>query len=143
MENIKGGCLCGSVRYTANTKPIVTRACWCKLCQTIASGNATINLAFPVKAVTITGDLQDYTCIAESGDKMHRQFCPSCGVHMFTQAEEKPDIIGVRAGTLDDKELVKIEGNIWTSEAPSWAHLDPNLLNFEHQPPAPKETDNG
>lgn len=138
MESITGRCLCGSVKYAATTKPIVTRACWCKLCQTIASGNATINLAFPVTEITITGELNDYSSVADSGNKMHRLFCPKCGVHMFSKAEERADIIVVRAGTLDDAEQVKIEGVIWTSAAPSWAYLDPNVMHFETQPPAPK-----
>lgn len=137
MESINGGCLCGAVRYTVTAKPIVTRACWCKLCQSLASGNATINLAFPANAITITGELRDYSCIADDGNKMHRRFCPDCGVHLFSDAEERPTIIVVRAGTLDDTEQVKIEGIIWTSSAPSWAYLDPNMPHFEKQPPAP------
>ena len=138
MENISGGCLCGAVRFTINEKPIVTRACWCKLCQTLASGNATINLAFQKNAVVITGELNDYRSIADDGNKMHRKFCPTCGVHMFSEAEERPNIIVVRAGTLDDTEHVKIEGIIWTSTTPSWAHLDPDIEHFSHQPPTPK-----
>lgn len=142
MENINGGCLCGAVRFTANTNPLVTRACWCRLCQTLASGNATINLAFPISAVTITGELQDYASVADDGNKMHRRFCPSCGVHLFSEAEERPNLIVVRAGTLDESEHVEIEGIIWTSEAPSWAYLDPDVEHFEGQPPAPQVNDN-
>ena len=138
MKNITGGCLCGAVRFTINEKPIVTRACWCRFCQTLSSGNATINLAFPVNAVVITGELHDYASVADDGNKMHRKFCPTCGVHIFSEAEERPDIIVVRAGTLDDTEQVKIEGLIWTSAAPSWAYLDPDVEHFENQPPAPK-----
>ena len=138
MENIKGGCLCGAVNYTATTKPIVTRACWCKLCQSLASGNATINLAFAKEAVTFTGTLHDYICIADDGNKMHRRFCPECGVHVFSEAEERPEIIVIRAGTLDDSTGVKVEALIWVSSAPSWAYLDPNIPHFDKQPPAPK-----
>ena len=137
MESISGGCLCGAVRYTANENPMVTRACWCKLCQTLASGNATINLAFPVGSVSITGKMHDYASVAESGNRMHRRFCPECGVHLFSEAEERPTIIVVRAGTLDNPELIEIGGLIWTSEAPSWAYLDPELPHFDGQPPAP------
>ena len=140
MESIKGGCLCGAVRYTANVKPVVTRACWCKLCQTLASGNATINLAFPKVAVAVTGELRDYASIAESGNRMHRRFCPVCGVHLFSEAEERPEMIVVRAGTLDEAERVAIEGLIWTAEAPSWAYLDPDVEHFAGQPPAPITT---
>ncbi len=137
MDSINGGCLCGAVRYTANVKPVVTRACWCKLCQKLASGNATINLAFPAVAVTVTGEVRDYASIAESGNRMHRRFCPVCGVHLFSEAEERPEMIVVRAGTLDEAERVVLQGLIWTDEAPSWAYLDPNVEHFPGQPPAP------
>ena len=141
MEVTNGGCLCGAVRYTVNVKPLVTRACWCKLCQSLAAGNATVNLAFPTSAVTITGDLRDYVSIADGGNKMHRRFCAGCGVHLFSEAEERPHLIVVRAGTLDDKEQVEVEGIIWTSEAPSWAYLDPDIPHFDKQPPAPQVND--
>lgn len=141
MIIINGGCLCGSVRYTVNSKPLVTRECWCSLCQTLASGNATINVAFPAKAITITGELKDYSSIADSGDTMHRRFCPNCGVHMFSEADEKPEMIVVRAGTFDDVEQVEIGGVIWTSEAPSWAYLNPQVPHFKKQPPVPNIQD--
>jgi len=138
MKSFKGRCLCGSVTFCATTKPIVTRACWCQLCQTLASGNATINLAFPKNCIEISGKLHDYFSVADDGNKMHRKFCPNCGTHMFSEAEERPNMIVVRAGTLDDSEQINIEGIIWTSEAPSWAYLDPNIKHFAKQPPTPK-----
>ena len=141
METITGGCLCGAVKFTVNAKPIVTRECWCTFCQTLASGNATINLAFPASAIAISGELKDYISVAVDGNKMHRKFCPNCGVHMFSEAEDRPNIIVVRAGTLDDSEQVNIEGVIWTSSAPTWAYLNPIVKHFEGQPPAPKVND--
>lgn len=137
MEKIKGGCLCGSVRYEANTKPIMTRACWCRTCQHLAAGNATVNMVFPTDAVSITGELSDFESTADSGNKMHRKFCPKCGVHLFSQAEVRPHILIIRAGTLDDPKDVKIDALIWTSSAPAWAYLDPSIPQFEKQPPAP------
>jgi hypothetical protein len=44
----------------------------------------------------------------------------------------------VRAGTLDDKGGLKIVGNIWTSTAASWAHIDPSTeCHPENLPPPP------
>ena len=141
MQQAEGGCLCGSVRYTVDSNPVVIRSCWCNVCQTIASGNATINIAFPTNAVSITGKLNDYVSMADSGNRMHRRFCPDCGTHLFSEAEERPNMIVVRAGTLDHSEQVAIEGIIWTSEAPAWAVLDPSVPHFDGQPPAPVITD--
>lgn len=48
MERITGGYLCGSVRYEANTKPLMTRACWRHTCQYFAADKATVNApSFP------------------------------------------------------------------------------------------------
>jgi len=57
---------------------------------------------------------------------------------LFSEAEERPAMIVVRAGTLDDADQVEVEGIIWTSEAPSWAYLNPDVPHFERQPPAPQ-----
>jgi hypothetical protein len=140
MTMIKGGCLCGAVRYTASAEPLVVRACWCRICQYFAAGNATINLAFPRDVVTITGELRDYPSTADSGNRMHRRFCPNCGVHLFSDAEQRPHLIIVRAGTLDDPEIVKPGATIWTAAAPSWAHIDLELPHFAGQPPPPAVT---
>ena len=104
----------------------------------MASGITTINLAFPADAITLTGKLNDCLSHADDGNEMHRKFCPNCGVHIIREAEERPNSIVVRARTLDDIEQIKIEGLIWTSSAPSWAYLDPEIPYFEGQPPAPK-----
>ena len=137
METIKGGCLCGAVRYEANAKPIMTRACWCRTCQYFAAGNAAVNTVFYSEAVTISGELKDFESTADSGNKMHRKFCPSCGVHLFSMAEVRPHILIVRAGTLDNQVDIKVDMLIWTASAPKWAYLDPNIPQFEKQPPAP------
>jgi hypothetical protein len=137
MTKIEGGCLCGAVRYSASAEPLVVRACWCRVCQYFAAGNATINLAFPSEAVTIRGELRDYPSAADSGHRMHRRFCPACGVHVTSEAEERPHLVIVRAGTLDDPALAAPRGVIWTKSAPSWARIDPELPRFEGQPPPP------
>ncbi len=137
MKPIEGGCLCGAVRYIANAEPIMTRSCWCRVCQYLASGNATVNVVFPSNAVTITGELKDYASTADSGSRMHRRFCPTCGTQMFSEAEARPHLIIIRAGTLDDPEIARSSGVIWTRSAPSWGYIDPGVPHFEGQPPAP------
>lgn len=135
---IEGGCVCGAVRYVANAPPLVVRACWCRMCQALASGNATINLAFERAAITVTGALRDFTSVADSGNRMHREFCPACGTQMFSSAEERPHLRVVRGGTLDDASLARPQALIWTASAPAWAVLDPSIPHFTGQPPAPQ-----
>jgi hypothetical protein len=137
MQPIEGGCLCGAVRYAARSDPITTRSCWCRVCQYLAAGNASVNVVFPKDAVRITGELRDYASTADSGNRMHRRFCPTCGTQMFSESEARPNLIIIRAGTLDDREVAKPAGVIWTRSAPSWGYIDPGSPHFEGQPPAP------
>jgi hypothetical protein len=49
-----------------------------------------------------------------------------------------PGFVVVRAGTLDDKSGLKITGNIWTSTAAAWSHIDPSTeCHPENLPPPP------
>jgi hypothetical protein len=133
----KGGCLCGAVRYVARAEPLVVRACWCRVCQYFAAGNASVNMAFATEAIRITGELRDYASTADSGNHMHRRFCPHCGVQVTSTADERPQFVVVRAGTLDEPQRVAPQMLIWTSSAPRWATLDPALPQYSGQPPPP------
>lgn len=130
-----GGCLCRKIRFRITAAPIASRLCWCKVCQSFASGNATVNVIFPSNATTIEGEPRDYTSIADSGTRMHRRFCPDCGTHLFSEAESRPHLIIVRNGALDDRNLLAPTAAIWTASAPSWATFDPAHTLFPGQPP--------
>jgi hypothetical protein len=132
---ITGGCLCRAVRYSIDAAPIVTRTCWCRVCQYIGAGSATVNVCFPSAAVTVRGELRDYQLRAESGNLMHRRFCPVCGTHLFSAAETRPHLVFVRAGTLDDPEGARPAMTIWTASAPGWACFDERIPKVERQPP--------
>jgi hypothetical protein len=132
---ITGGCLCRAVRYRSSAPPIVTRVCWCRLCQYIGAGSGTVNACFPSASFSVTGELRDFSSVADSGNVAHRRFCPGCGTHLISASEARPHLVFVRAGTLDDPELAQPAVTIWTSSAPSWACLDPRLPRVERQPP--------
>jgi hypothetical protein len=90
---------------------------------------------FPSDKVTVEGDIRWYESTAESGNRMERGFCPTCGTPLLSRTEARPHLLVVRAGALDDRELLAPQGTIWTDEAPTWGHIDPNLPQFPGQPP--------
>jgi hypothetical protein len=94
-----------------------------------------VNVCFPSASVAIEGELRDYRSVAESGNIMHRRFCPVCGTHLFSEAESRPHLIFIRAGTLDDSSVARPAMTIWTSQAPRWACIDQSLPQVERQPP--------
>ncbi len=135
MVEITGGCLCKSVRYRVTAAPIVTRVCWCRDCQYLGAGSATVNACFATSAMRIEGETRDYASVAASGNRMHRRFCPKCGTALFSEAEARPHLIFVRVGTLDDPEVARPAATIWTSAAPTWACIDSSIAAVAGQPP--------
>lgn len=132
---ITGGCLCGAVRFECDHAPLLARACWCRVCQYLSAGNASINVVVRAEGLRITGTLAEYHSTADSGNRMCRRFCPACGTQLFSESEARPGLVVVRAGALDDPEIARPSGYIWTRSAPSWAPIDPALANSEGQPP--------
>ncbi|MGE0116569.1 MAG: GFA family protein [Dongiaceae bacterium] len=131
---ITGRCLCGAVRFQFDQPPILARACWCRDCQYLASGNASINVFFKTESFTLTGEVGEYVSTADSGNAMRRRFCPRCGTPLFSEALSRPHLIVVRAGALDDPEIGRPASVIWTASAPNWGFVDRDLPNFEGQP---------
>jgi hypothetical protein len=136
--SVSGRCLCGGVTYEVEGVPLQVRTCWCRVCQAVGAGSATVNVFVSTDALKVSGTLVDYQRRAASGTLMHRRFCPTCGVHMFVTADARPHITGVRAGTLADPEIARPEVTIWTSSAPSWACIADDIPQEMGQP-APKE----
>ena len=137
MSTITGRCYCGAVRFSFDEPPLAARACWCRDCQYLSSGNASINAIFPVATLKLTGETGEYVSTANSGNTMRRRFCPKCGTQLFSESSGRTDAMVVRAGALDDPSIAAPSSLIWTGSAPSWAHHDPALPCFEGQPPPP------
>jgi hypothetical protein len=132
---ISGRCLCGAVHWQSTEAPIVTRVCWCRDCQYLGAGSGTVNACFRTATFKIVGFTSDHSSVADSGNRMHRRFCPKCGTPLFSEAETRPHLIFVRVGTFDDPNLAMPAMTIWTSSAPNWACIDDTLPSVEAQPP--------
>jgi len=131
-----GKCLCGQVAFTIDVEPQGARMCWCRDCQRIASGSATVNVLFPEEAVRYEGEITTLRLTADSGNTVERGFCPKCGAQMYSKTLEPAGLpMRVRAGTLDDPELMAPTAIIWAASAPSWAPLDPKLPQHPKGPP--------
>ncbi len=131
-----GRCLCGAVTFSIAAEPLVVRVCWCHDCQHI-SGNGTVNMMVAADSLSHTGTLAEFTKPADSGNVITRQFCPSCGVHLFARSDARPQFRVVRVGNLDDPSSVSPTINIWASSAPRWACLDQSLQQADGQPAPP------
>ena len=132
---VTGRCLCGSVLWESAEPPIITRVCWCRDCQYLGAGSGTVSACFRTASFRVAGKTSDFSSVADSGNRMHRRFCPDCGTPLFSEAEARPHLIFVRVGTFDTPDVASPAMTIWASSAPRWACLDAALPRVEKQPP--------
>jgi hypothetical protein len=137
MTLFAGGCACGAVRYRAAGDPVAARMCVCRICQRLTGGAGSVLAFFATDSFTVDGRTGDFAAVADSGNIIHRRFCPECGTPLFSSAEVRPHLIGVRVGSLDDPSSVTPTAIVWTDEAPAWAHLNGDLDHYPGQMPAP------
>jgi hypothetical protein len=131
-----GGCLCGAVRYESAGAPVFSLLCHCRDCQRSSGSAYNAALRVPAAGFRITkGAPKLYAGTADSGNMVTRAFCPDCGSPLFIRVSTRPDLIGLRAGTLDDPSAFRPEADIFVKSAQPWDHMDPALPKYETYPP--------
>jgi hypothetical protein len=131
---IKGGCLCGSVRYTAEADPTSATVCHCRDCQKF-TGSAFAALVRVAKvAMTIEGTLKTFSSIGGSGNPILRHFCPECGSSIAEESAMRPDTIVLNVGTFDDPTIAKPEREIFRGDALPWIEVHGEIPRFAKRP---------
>lgn len=137
MSSVRtGGCLCGAVRYGSEGEPVFSLHCHCRDCQR-SSGTAYIAaMRVPADGFRITrGAPKRYVSKADSGNEITRAFCGDCGSPLYVQVSTRPDIVGLRVGTLDDPSEFRADADIFVKSAQPWDHMDPALPKYDTYPP--------
>ena len=136
MGDIRGGCLCGGVRYESQADPALVAVCHCATCQKNTGSAFSLNLGLPQDAVTIEGDTlatyEDHT--GTSGKPFYRSFCSRCGSPIAGQGDAYSGLIFIKAGTLDDPSWVKPGAHIWCSEKQPWVVIEEGVVQAEGNP---------
>jgi hypothetical protein len=132
-----GGCLCGAVRYASSAAPVIEGNCHCRDCQKASGSAYAPTLFFPLHAVTIVGDAKVFESIGGSGQPIRRGFCPNCGSQLFGLPSAREDMIGIRAGSLDDTSAFHPQAEIFISHAAPGDSMSDATAKFETSPPMP------
>ncbi|WP_164157060.1 GFA family protein [Sandarakinorhabdus rubra] len=123
MADLEGGCLCGAVRYTTSAEPVMQAVCHCRNCQKQAGSGWSMIMGVPAAALSITGEVKTYEDQGESGGAVRRQFCSNCGSPLFSRVSAAPDLVFIKAGTLDDTSQFTPQMQFWTDSKQHWIEL--------------------
>jgi hypothetical protein len=109
--------------------------CHCRDCQRATGSAYSTDMVIPILAwKLLVGEPKFYDVKADSGNNVSRGFCIGCGSPLFAKESAAPDIIVIAASSLDDPSRYQPTGDLWTSSAQRWDHMNPDLEKFETQP---------
>ncbi len=134
MSKIKGGCLCGKIRYESTSKPLVSAACHCTHCRKQSGTAYSVIIGVTSDSLAISGDsLSTFNDIGSSGQAVERNFCSTCGSSLFSRGSRE-DILYIKAGSLDNSDWVKPNVEIWCDSQVSWSTLKKDMASFPTSP---------
>ncbi|MFJ3264182.1 GFA family protein [Pseudomonas sp. NPDC086581] len=119
MDQITGGCLCGSVRVEVSGRPYRVGICHCLDCRKHHGALFHSSAIFPESAVCIEGDTQEY---------QGRCFCPRCGSSVFGRSGDE---IEVSLGALDQPDRFQPTYELWTCRREAWLPAFPMRHLYE------------
>lgn len=126
-----GGCACGAVRYECSAAPLGMVNCHCRDCQRAGGAGFSPTVTVPAGALRLTaGQPAYFSKSADSGNVARRAFCPACGAPLFASSSARPDVVGIRAGSLDDPSWFRPSADVWIDAAQPWDVMDPDVPKF-------------
>ena len=129
-----GGCQCGAVRYELTGEPLAPIICHCTECQKQTS--SAFGMTLPVAKRDfrlVSGSLNQWRRMADSGRELACFFCPECGSRVYHSSSLGPDYWHLKPGTLDDTSWLAPVAQVWTDSAQPWLELA-DLESFPRQP---------
>jgi hypothetical protein len=131
-----GGCHCGAVRYTCDAEPLRVVHCFCTDCQKLTGTQMSTNVIVPDAAFrTVKGEPARYDTTGDSGNKVHRFFCRTCGGSLWSKPELIAGVTIIKAGSMDDSSWLEPAACIYLDSAPGWSVVPEALAGFPKMPP--------
>jgi len=131
----EGGCQCGSLRYECAEQPLKVYVCHCKECRKQSASAFGITYFVPRTSFRLTrGTPRFWTRDTDSGRKLECAFCPACGSRLWHASSGTPDVINVKAGSLDELVDISSATHIWTSRKVSGVVIPDGARQFPEEP---------
>ena len=134
MSVFSGKCLCGNVTYNSYTEPQAIFNCHCEDCRRATGSVFGTNHFVPEDQVEIFGEVSSYSHTSDSGSSMIKRFCTNCGSLLFGKNSAKLKMLSIRAGTVDQVDLIKLEINVFMKSMVPSTIIDEKLKQASEMP---------
>ncbi|TML66726.1 MAG: GFA family protein [Actinobacteria bacterium] len=133
---LRGGCMCGGVRFEVTEAPAHAGYCHCRRCQRRTGTAASISARIAPGSLRIL-EGEELIKAYEPEDGFHKLFCSVCGSALWSRHPTDPDVISVRLGAFDDDPGVRPSYRQFVAYAAPWEPLpDDGLERFPERRPS-------
>jgi hypothetical protein len=130
---LRGGCLCGGVRFEV-TEPLVSSSyCHCTRCQRRTGTGASPQARVAPGSLVITQG-EELVRAYEPDDGWAKLFCSNCGSSLFSRNPDDPSVMSVRLGAFDGDPGIRPQYRQFVAYAAPWEPIpDDGLERFPEQ----------
>lgn len=121
QTTLKGGCLCGAVKYEVSGEPKRFYHCHCSRCRKATGTGHASNIFFqPGRLKWITGEEQVRAFKVPEAKRFTNSFCTNCGGRLPRQAAGT-EVVMIPAGSLDDEVPIRPQARIFAASRATWS----------------------
>jgi hypothetical protein len=133
---VRGGCLCGGVRYELTAPFRRANFCHCSRCRTHTGAAASAQGRVPREGFTLVQGAELIETYRPEGG-MAKAFCRVCGSSVFGGTWPDGPEVSIRLGTLDDDPGIRPQYHSFAADVPPWDRLpDDGLPRYDGAPPS-------
>jgi hypothetical protein len=126
-----GGCACRAIRYRLASEPLFVNCCHCLHCQRQTGSAFVINVLIEADRVERLAGEPHAVDVPRDGGGLQRIYrCPECQIAVFSEYG-RPEVLFVRAGTLDEPSRVTPGAHIYTRSKVPWVVLPDAVPAFD------------
>lgn len=132
---LEGSCACGGVRYEvrgALVGPVTLCHCW--RCRKHSGSSFGTTCGVRAADLVVTAG-EDRLASWQSSPGVDRYFASCCGSPIYKRDASRPELLGLRLGTLDDDPGRKAERHFMIASKVPWLDVHDGLPRAGHGPP--------
>lgn len=130
---LRGGCLCGAVRYEIHGTISRVTHCHCSMCRK-AHGAAFATYGRVERKDFVVASGAGEIASYRSSPGVSRTFCRRCGSTLQFISEKRPDTLSVALGTLDDDPNVASSMHIFVDSKAPWFQITDDMPQHAERP---------
>jgi hypothetical protein len=127
---VTGSCLCGGVQFSIEGELEPIQVCHCQQCRKAQGGPVATNIPVQVSRFKMTRGSELLSEFESSPGKV-RVFCSRCGSPIYSKKGSLPEVMRIRAGTLNEEIDARPVAHFWVGSKANWWPINDGLPQFE------------